>query len=95
MRQEDRVLSSILTRIGDALRLNSDKQTIIESRMFSKGEVKVLCTHGLRNYEVQNIENYKSDVLNSYDHKFVSIANDEIIGCLNATDTTGYRAVFH
>ena len=45
MRQEDRVFSSILTKIGDELRLSSDEQTLIESRMFLKEEMKVLYPH--------------------------------------------------
>ena len=48
MRQEDRVFSWILTKTGDELRLNSDEQTLIKSRMFSKKQVNVLCLHGLR-----------------------------------------------
>ena len=88
--------SSILTKIGDELQLNSDEQTLIESRMFSKEEVKVLCPHGVRSFhKVRNIENYINDVLNSYNDKVLSIANDEVIGCHNANDTNRYRAIFH
>ena len=95
MWQQDRVFSLILTKIGDELPLNSDKQTLIKSRMFSEKEVKVLCPREIRLFhDVRNVENYINDVLNSYDDKIVSIANDEIIGCQNATNTNRYHAVF-
>ena len=94
MRQEDRVFSSILIKIGDELWLNSDEQTFIESIMFSKEEIKVLRLHGLRLFhEVRNVENYNNDVLNSWDDEGVLVANDEIIGCRNANDTNRY-AIF-
>ena len=78
MRQEDRVYTLIRTKIGDELQLNSDEQTLLESKMLSKEEV--LCPHGLRLFhEVRIVENYNNDVLNSYDDKLLSIVNDEII----------------
>ncbi|CAG4939049.1 unnamed protein product [Colias eurytheme] len=48
MRQEDRVFSSILTKIGSGSQLSLEETNIIESRMFTEDEAKQMCPSGIR-----------------------------------------------
>ena len=82
MRQEDRVFSSILTKIGSGSELSLEETNIIESRMFTEDEAKRMCPSGIRLFfQVKKVENYNNSILSTYDEKYESIAEDIIMNC--------------
>lgn len=82
MRQEDRVFSSILTKIGSGSQLSLEETNIIESRMFTEDEAKQMCPSGIRLFfQVKKVENYNNSILSTYDTKYESIAEDIIMNC--------------
>ena len=71
MRQENRVFSTILTKLRDGSELSLEEINIVESRMFTADAAKQICPSGIRLFfQVEKVENYNNSILSSYDIKY-------------------------
>lgn len=85
MRQENRLFSSILTKIGDGFILTEEELNMIESRFVTKEHTQSVCPEGTRLMFTNNkVNEYNSSILNSLENKTVSLASDVFVGCHNA-----------
>ncbi|XP_063979337.1 uncharacterized protein LOC135163656 isoform X2 [Diachasmimorpha longicaudata] len=96
MRQENRLFSSILTKIGDGTILTQEELNVIESRFVTKEYAQSVCPEGTR-LMLTNIavNEYNNTILNSYQNKIISLASDVFVGCHNADQEAYVRQKLH
>ncbi|XP_047518932.1 uncharacterized protein LOC125058833 [Pieris napi] len=96
MRQENRLFSAILTKIGDGSIVTEEELNMIESRFVTKEHAQAECPEGTRLMFTNNkVNEYNSTVLNSFENKIVSLASDVFIGCHNAEQENFVRQKLH
>lgn len=96
MRQENRLFSAILTKIGDGFILTEEELNMIESRFVTKEHAQSECPEGTRLMFTNNkVNEYNSTILNSFENKIVSLASDIFVGCHNAEQENFVRQKLH
>ncbi|XP_037958820.1 uncharacterized protein LOC119688206 [Teleopsis dalmanni] len=96
MRQENRLFSSILTKIGDGTILTEEELNVIESRFVTKEYAQSVCPEGTRlMFTNIAVNEYNNTILNSYQNKIISLASDVFVGCHNADQEAYVRQKLH
>ncbi|XP_049318190.1 uncharacterized protein LOC105232370 isoform X10 [Bactrocera dorsalis] len=96
VRQTNVQFSNILTKIGNGDPLDEDEFQIIESRFFTKEDAERLCPHGVRLFhENVRVDAYNNYVLQKFEEKVISTADDVIIGSKSREQETNCRQKLH
>lgn len=96
VRQTNIVFSNILTMISNGDPWEETEFQIIESRFFTKEDAERLCHHGVRLfYENIRVDAYKNHVLQKFEEKIISTANDVIIGSKSREQEANCRQKLH
>lgn len=96
MRQTNVQFSNILTKIGNGDPLDKAEFQMIESSFFKKEDTERLCPHGVRLfYENVRVGAYNNYVLQKFEEKIISTADDVIIGSKTREQETNCRQKLH
>ncbi|RVE40725.1 hypothetical protein evm_014626 [Chilo suppressalis] len=96
VRQTNVQFSNILTKIGNGDPLDKAELQIIESRFFTKEDAERLCPHGVRLfYKNIRVDAYNNYVLQKFEEKIISTADDVIIGSKSREQETNCRQKLH
>ena len=96
MRQSNAAFLTILTKIGNGNPLEQHEFDLIETRFFKKSEAERLCPNGIRLFfQNKNVDAYNNCVLQQFQNRVISTANDVITGSKSPQQEATCRQRLH